>query len=87
MKYLAIFLSITIPKPSGQTLQSKNGSKNRKAVQVEPKTFPGFQDTVSLMFLSKNLLFRKLCHQITIDFVWKFKAFTLNVVKILYLIF
>jgi len=32
-------------------------------MHVEQKTFSGFQDTVPLMFLSKNLLFRTLGSQ------------------------
>jgi len=34
------------------------------------KTFPGFEDMVSLMFLSKNLLFRTLGSQIMNEYVW-----------------
>jgi len=51
----------------------------------------GTQAAVSLMVLGKNLLFSTLGSQITKDFVWKSKAaiqsFTLNFVKLLYLIF
>jgi len=53
------FLSITIPRLAGWTLGSKNG----RAMRVE-KSIPGFQYTLSLMFLSKNLLFRTLGSQI-----------------------
>jgi len=35
------------------------------------KTIPELQAEVSLMMLSKNLLFSTLSFQITIDFVWK----------------
>jgi len=38
------------------------------------KNIPGFQAAVSLMLLSKNLLFSTLGSQITNDFVWKSKA-------------
>jgi len=38
-------------------------------MQVE-KTFPGFQDTESLLFLTRNLLFRRHGYQVTNDFVW-----------------
>jgi len=55
------------------------------------KNILGTQAAVSLMLLSKNLLFSTLGSQITKDFVWKLKAaiqsFTLNFVKLHYLIF
>jgi len=38
------------------------------------KNIPRFQAVVSLMLLSKNLLFSTLGSQITNDFVWKSKA-------------
>jgi len=38
------------------------------------KNFPGFQDELSMMLLSKSLLFSSLGSQITNDFVWKSKA-------------
>jgi len=38
------------------------------------KNIQGTQAAVSLMFLSKNLLFSTLGFQITKDFVWKSKA-------------
>jgi len=60
------------------------------ALQVE-KNVLGSKAAVTLMVLSKNLLLSTLGSQITKDFVWKLKAaiqsFTLNFVKLLYLIF
>jgi len=54
------------------------------------KNIPGLQAEVSLMLLSKNLLLITVGFQITNDFVWKAQAkyhsFTLNFVKLLYLI-
>jgi len=54
------------------------------------KTIPELLAEVSLMMLNKNLLFRTLSFQITNDFVLKVQAkyhsFTLNFVKLLYLI-
>jgi len=54
------------------------------------KNIPRTQAAVSLMLLSKNLLFSTLGSQITKDFVWKSKAaihsFTFNFVKLLHLI-
>jgi len=38
------------------------------------KTIPELQAKVSLMLLSKNLLFSTLIYQITNDFVWKAQA-------------
>jgi len=58
-----------IPRSSGWTPRSNNG----KALQVE-KNIPGLQAAVSLMLLSKNLLFSTLSSQITNDFVWKSHA-------------
>jgi len=58
-----------IPKFSGWIPRSNNG----RALQVE-KSILGFQAAVSLMLLSKNLLFSSLGSQITVDFVWKSKA-------------
>jgi len=52
------------------------------------KTIPELQAEVSLMMLSKNLLFNTVGFQITYDFVWKSKAaihsFTLNLVKLFF---
>jgi len=49
----------------------------------------GTQAAVSLMLLSKNLLFSTLIYQITNDFIWKAQvkhnSFTLNFVTLLYL--
>jgi len=53
-------LSTTIPRPSGWTPWSNNG----RAGQVE-KNIPGCQDAVSLMLLSKKLLFMTLGSQRT----------------------
>jgi len=54
------------------------------------KNILGNKAAVSLMMLNKNLLYSTLGFQITKDFVWKSKAaidtFTLNFVKLLYLI-
>jgi len=54
------------------------------------KNIQGFQAAVSLMLLSKNLLFSTLGSQITKDFVLKAQvkhtSFTLNFVTLLYLI-
>jgi len=58
-----------VAEDEGWTLRSSNG----RALQVE-KNIPGLQAAVSLIVLSKNLLFSPLGSQITIDFVWKLKA-------------
>jgi len=65
MKYLAIFCTSQFQNPQVGPYSPKNGG----AMQVE-KTFPGFQDTESLMFLTRNLLFRRHGYQVTNDFVW-----------------
>jgi len=84
MKYIAIFCPSQYQDPQGgprgQILEGESRLK---------KNIPGFQ-TAPLMLLNKNLLFSTLGFQITHDFVWKSQAryhsFTLNFVKLLYLI-
>jgi len=66
-------------------------SNNGRVLHVE-KIILVTQSAVSLMVLSsKNLLLSTLGSQITKDFVWKSKAaihsFTLNFVRLIYLIF
>jgi len=62
-------LSITIAISSGWTLRSNDS----RALQVE-KNIIGSQAAVSLMVLSKNLLFSPLGFQISNDFDWKSKV-------------
>jgi len=56
IKYLAIFCPSQFQEPQGEPYGPKMG--------VE-KSIPGFQDTISLMFLSKILFFMTLNSQIT----------------------
>jgi len=64
------YLEITkIPRSSGGTPRSNNG----RALQFE-KNISEFQYAVSMIFLSKKLLFSTLGSQIIIDFVWILKA-------------
>jgi len=69
MMNIAIFLSTTTPRASGWTLRSNSW----RVVHVE-KNITVFKDAVSLMLLSKKLLFSTHGSQITNDFVWKSKA-------------
>jgi len=63
------FVHHNFPRSSGWIKRSNNG----RALHVE-KNIPGLQAEVSLMMLSKNLLFNTLGFQITNDFVRKSNA-------------
>jgi len=85
MNYLAVFYSSQFQDPQGEPW----GPIVVGEVRLR-KNIPRLQYAVSLMLLSKNLLFSTLGSQIMSDFVWKAQAkyhsFTSNFVKLLYLI-
>jgi len=65
IKYLAIFCPSQFQDPQGGPCGPKMEGQCRLK-----KSIPGFQDTLSLMFLIKDLLFRTLGSQITNELVW-----------------